>query len=138
MVELDIQLVKDLLNDQIKMLKLCYVCYMQGCYLVQFQKKSFFHRTIKRSPYEVLFRFIAKLYYSILKQQDHDITLTPEDLTTGQLETVNNSTSTGKTSRVLLVSDGKEAVSYSKACCAICGMESTGAYLSDMQYVEIR
>ncbi|GFU94154.1 dimer_Tnp_hAT domain-containing protein [Trichonephila clavipes] len=55
-----------------------------------------------------------------------------------QLETVNNSTSTGKTSRVLLVSDGKEAVSYSKACCAICGMESTGAYLSDTQYVEIR
>ncbi|GFU84401.1 hypothetical protein TNCV_2221121 [Trichonephila clavipes] len=57
---------------------------------------------------------------------------------TGQLETVNNSTSTGKTSRVLLVSDGKEAVSYSKACCAICGMESTGVYLCDTQYVEIR
>ncbi|GFT58781.1 hypothetical protein TNCV_4237371 [Trichonephila clavipes] len=57
---------------------------------------------------------------------------------TGQLETINNSTSTGKTSRVLLVSDGKEAFSYSKACCAICGMESTGAYLCDTQYVEIR
>ncbi|GFS28871.1 hypothetical protein TNIN_197201 [Trichonephila inaurata madagascariensis] len=52
--------------------------------------------------------------------------------TTGQLETVNNSTSTPastvKTSVVLLASEWKAAVSDSKACCVLCGMESTGAH----------
>ncbi|GFY53914.1 hypothetical protein TNIN_143841 [Trichonephila inaurata madagascariensis] len=52
--------------------------------------------------------------------------------TTEQLETVNNSTSTPastvKTSIVLLASEGKDAVSDSKACYAVCGMESTGVH----------
>ncbi|GFU54123.1 SCAN domain-containing protein 3 [Trichonephila clavipes] len=52
--------------------------------------------------------------------------------TTGQLETVNNSTSTPsstvKASVMLLASEGKAAVSNSKACCVVCGMESTGAH----------
>ncbi|GFS61001.1 hypothetical protein TNCV_4955361 [Trichonephila clavipes] len=48
--------------------------------------------------------------------------------TTGQLETVNNSTSTVTASVVLLASEGKAAANDSKACCVICGMESTGAH----------
>ncbi|GFY59222.1 hypothetical protein TNIN_214561 [Trichonephila inaurata madagascariensis] len=52
--------------------------------------------------------------------------------TTLQLETVNNSTSTPastvKISVVLLASEWKAAVSDSKACCVLCGMESTGAH----------
>ncbi|GFX97052.1 hypothetical protein TNCV_1997841 [Trichonephila clavipes] len=52
--------------------------------------------------------------------------------TTGRLETVNNSTSTPastvKTSAMLLSSEGKAAVNDSKACCVVCGMESTGAH----------
>ncbi|GFY38752.1 hypothetical protein TNIN_448131 [Trichonephila inaurata madagascariensis] len=52
--------------------------------------------------------------------------------TTGQRETVNNSTSTPastvKTSVVLLASEWKAAVSDSKACCVLCGMESTEAH----------
>ncbi|GFU61392.1 uncharacterized protein TNCV_3404801 [Trichonephila clavipes] len=50
----------------------------------------------------------------------------------GQLETVNNSTSTPastvKTSVVLLATERKAAVNYIKACCVFCGMESTGAH----------
>ncbi|GFY41843.1 hypothetical protein TNIN_478761 [Trichonephila inaurata madagascariensis] len=52
--------------------------------------------------------------------------------TTGQLETVNNFTSTSastvKTSVVLLASEWKAAVSDSKACCVLCRIESTGAH----------
>ncbi|GFX82855.1 hypothetical protein TNCV_2958111 [Trichonephila clavipes] len=52
--------------------------------------------------------------------------------TTEQLETVNNSTSTPastvKTSVVLFASQWKAAVNDSKACCVVCGMESTGVY----------
>lgn len=52
--------------------------------------------------------------------------------TTRQLEPVNNYTSTpastGKTSVVLLASKGEAAVSDNKACCVVCGMESTGAH----------
>ncbi|GFY50027.1 integrase catalytic domain-containing protein [Trichonephila inaurata madagascariensis] len=52
--------------------------------------------------------------------------------TTGQLDTVNNSTSTSsstvKASVVLLASEGKAAVSDIKACCVVCGMESTGTH----------
>ncbi|GFY50726.1 hypothetical protein TNIN_111661 [Trichonephila inaurata madagascariensis] len=52
-------------------------------------------------------------------------------LTTGQLETVNNSTSTPastvKTSVVLLASEGKAAVNDSKTC-VVSGMKSTGAH----------
>ncbi|GFV84935.1 uncharacterized protein TNCV_3892731 [Trichonephila clavipes] len=52
--------------------------------------------------------------------------------TTRQLETVKNSTSTPastvKTSVVLLASEVKAAVNDSKACCVVCGMESTGAH----------
>ncbi|GFY41821.1 hypothetical protein TNIN_22511 [Trichonephila inaurata madagascariensis] len=52
--------------------------------------------------------------------------------TIGQLETVNNSTSTPastvKTSVVLLASEWKAAVSDSKTCCVLCGIESTGAH----------
>ncbi|GFX50322.1 hypothetical protein TNCV_338571 [Trichonephila clavipes] len=52
--------------------------------------------------------------------------------TTGQLQTVKNSTSTPastvKTSVVLLASEGKAAVNDSKTCCVVCGMESTGAH----------
>ncbi|GFU75144.1 hypothetical protein TNCV_2055871 [Trichonephila clavipes] len=54
----------------------------------------------------------------------------------GQLETVNKSSSTPastvKTSVVLLASEWKAAVSDSKACCVVCGMESTGAHLCDI------
>ncbi|GFU66919.1 hypothetical protein TNCV_4295721 [Trichonephila clavipes] len=56
--------------------------------------------------------------------------------TTGQLETVNNSTptptSTVKTYIVLLASEWKAAVSDSKACCVRCGMEYTGAHSCDI------
>ncbi|GFU68908.1 SCAN domain-containing protein 3 [Trichonephila clavipes] len=49
-----------------------------------------------------------------------------------EFETVNNSTSTPastvQTSVVLLASEGKTAVNDSKACCVVCGMESTGAH----------
>lgn len=200
-----------------------------GCYFVQFQKNSSFHRTIKRSPYKALFgtepktglqsshiskELLEKLVTEedldlLLNQQDHDIILTPEDLpaaslennndastskdlpaselidynastsndlsivkstnnntsmshdlpaadlltkkalnldlpeiesislsTTRQLEPVNNSTSTPastvKTSVVLLASEGEAAVSDSKACCVVCGMESTGAHSCDI------
>ncbi|GFY68362.1 hypothetical protein TNIN_104401 [Trichonephila inaurata madagascariensis] len=52
--------------------------------------------------------------------------------TTLQLETVNKSTSTPaytvKTPVVLLASKWKAAVSDSKLCCVLCGMESTGAH----------
>ncbi|GFY42653.1 integrase catalytic domain-containing protein [Trichonephila inaurata madagascariensis] len=71
-----------------------------GCYFVQFQKNSSFHRTIKRSPYKALFgsepkigvqsshiskELLEKLVTEedldlLLKKQDHDITSTPEDL----------------------------------------------------------
>ncbi|GFY61609.1 hypothetical protein TNIN_108391 [Trichonephila inaurata madagascariensis] len=56
--------------------------------------------------------------------------------TTGQLETVNNSTSTPastvKTSVVLLASEWKAAASDSKACCVLYGIESTGAHLCNI------
>lgn len=66
--------------------------------------------------------------------------------TTRQLEPVHNSTSTPTviTSVVLLASEGEAAVSNSKACCAVCGMESTGAHSCDicnnpvLQYVGIQ
>ncbi|GFS78158.1 SCAN domain-containing protein 3 [Trichonephila clavipes] len=71
-----------------------------GCYFVQFQKNSSFHRTIKRSPYKALFgsepkiglqsshiskELLEKLVTEkdldlLLNQQEHDITSTPEDL----------------------------------------------------------
>lgn len=86
-----------------------------GCYFVQFQKNSSFHRTIKRSPYKALFgtepktglhsshiskELLEKLVTEedldhLLNQQDHDILLTPEDLPAASLEN-NNVASTSK------------------------------------------
>ncbi|GFY62117.1 integrase catalytic domain-containing protein [Trichonephila inaurata madagascariensis] len=71
-----------------------------GCYFVQLQKNSSFHRTIKRSPYKALFGAEPKIGFQsshiskglleklvteedldlLLNQQDHDITSTPENL----------------------------------------------------------
>ncbi|GFV60480.1 hypothetical protein TNCV_3471151 [Trichonephila clavipes] len=54
------------------------------------------------------------------------------DISMDNSETVNNCTSTPastvKTSVVLLTSEGKAAVNDSKACCVVCGKDSTGVH----------
>ncbi|KAK9744168.1 hypothetical protein QE152_g8036 [Popillia japonica] len=92
----------------------------------------------------------------LLKQQDHEIILTPEDLPADSLEN-NNDASTSKdlpaselidynastsndlsvsnstsTPVVLPASEGEAAVNNNKACCAVCGMESTRAHSCDI------
>ncbi|GFY31750.1 integrase catalytic domain-containing protein [Trichonephila clavipes] len=77
--------------------------------VVQFQKNSSFHRTIKRSPYKVLFGSEPKIGFQsshiskglleliteedldlFLNQQDHNMTSTPEDLLVTSLKNKND------------------------------------------------